>query len=171
MTAIDYWLHRWKLPRAALDELEALTYGDIATDQTVQTGVSEEAIAQRIVLNSAHIGQTLWRNNSGALVAEDGRMVRFGLANTSKKINEKFKSSDYIGITKVEVQPHHVGMTFGVFTAVETKVAGWVKPKNSHEQAQLNFLNKVHSMGGIGLFATSVEQVATTVSKVRGNQW
>lgn len=168
MTAINQWAQRWRVPPQALTELDILMYSEVQQETMNVAAKSEEAVAQRIVLAGPSINQSLWRNNSGALYDNDGRLIRFGVANTSKRINDKFKSSDYIGITELTVLPNHVGMKLGVFTAIETKKEGWLAPQNEREQAQLNFLKKVNIMGGIGMFATSAKQVENTVIKLRG---
>jgi hypothetical protein len=109
---------------------------------------SEAAVQAALQIEAAKRGGVLWRNNSGACVAADGRQVRYGLANTSAKINEHFKSSDLIGIGPG-----------GRFMAVEVKEPGWRKPTTERETAQNNFLNVVRALGGIGLFAQSVGDV------------
>ena len=53
---------------------------------------------KRIRLEAAKQGILLWRNNVGAVKTSDGRMIRFGLANDSHKMNQHIKSSDLIGI-------------------------------------------------------------------------
>lgn len=111
------------------------------------TGTSEAALQAELRLTSANLGYSLWRNNSGACMDDRGRLIRYGLANDSKRLNEVFKSSDLIGIG-----PH------GRFVAVEVKAPGWRGPRDAHEKAQGNFLAKVASMGGIAGFVTSVEQ-------------
>lgn len=94
------------------------------------------------------------RNNNGACTTDDGRHIRFGLANDSEKINKQIKSHDLIGITSVTVRPQHVGAVFGVFTSIEVKRSGWQYKGTEREQAQLKWGNFVISMGGIAQFAT-----------------
>ncbi len=114
---------------------------------------SETAIQQKRQLDSSKCGVRLWRNNVGAYYDNRGVPVRYGLCNESKQQNEKFKSSDLIGITPVVITQEMVGRTIGVFTAEECKKEGWVfNPKNKREVAQLNFINLVLSMGGVGRF-------------------
>lgn len=116
---------------------------------------SESAVQANLQLEAARRGGSLWRNNSGACVDQDGRQVRYGLANTSAKINGVFKSSDLIGVTPRQIG----GEIVGVFTAVEVKRPGWRGPVSQHEKAQAAFHAKVRAMGGIGLFAQSVRDV------------
>ena len=62
-----------------------------------------------------------------------GRLVRFGLANESKAMNQQYKSADLIGIKPVTVTPEMVGMTLGLFVSVECKRTGWTYKGNAHE--------------------------------------
>lgn len=115
--------------------------------------LSESAIQQRILLESARIGVTLWRNNVGACRTDDGRMIRYGLANESERMNRSFKSSDLIGITPTIILPEHVGMIVGVFTAIECKREGWrYSDTDDRMQAQLRFIEFVHDNGGFAGF-------------------
>lgn len=101
----------------------------------------------------------LLRNNNGSLKNDEGRWVRFGLGNISKRVSEKSKSSDLIGITVVEITPEMVGKKVGIFTAIEVKPVGFkVKEtyhKNSREFAQENFNQFVRNHFGFSGFATS----------------
>ncbi len=45
----------------------------------------ENTVSQEIQIQAKHYNCTLLRNNSGALLDKDGRLVRFGLGNVSKK--------------------------------------------------------------------------------------
>jgi hypothetical protein len=151
---IFQWAHRHGLTQAAVAELMQII------DPTFPTGApgpeaSEAAVQANIQLEAARRGGALWRNNSGACVDQEGRQVRYGLANTSSKINEVFKSSDLIGITPVQIG----GQIVGVFTAVEVKAPGFKGPRSDREKAQNAFLTKVRALGGIGLFAQSVKDV------------
>ena len=117
----------------------------------------ESAAASHIRLEAARDNVTLWRNNVGVLLDINGRPVRYGLCNDSKRINEKIKSSDLIGITPVVVTQEMVGQVIGVFTAVETKAAGWVyRDSDARAVAQQNFINIVTHNGGFAGFANDV---------------
>jgi hypothetical protein len=101
----------------------------------------------------------MWRNNSGACVDDTGRLIRYGLGNVSKEVNKVMKSSDLIGITPHVAQPEDVGRLFGIFTAEECKPVGWkLTPGDTRGAAQLNFINLVVSLGGIGRFISSMEE-------------
>lgn len=106
-------------------------------------GRSNEQLVQnqiRVALGRGPV--RLFRNNTGALKDEAGRLVRFGLAPGS---------SDLIGWRSVEVTPEMVGMVLAVFVAIEVKDRG--KPTSQ----QLSFLEAVSDAGGIGGVARSTE--------------
>ena len=111
---------------------------------------------KRIRLEAAKQGILLWRNNVGAVRTSDGRMVRFGLANDSHKMNQHIKSSDLIGIQPILIGPEHLGTTIGQFVAWEVKPQGWRYSGTKHEVAQKRFLDLVESRGGVGDFYINV---------------
>lgn len=120
--------------------------------------MNESEVQQYIQIEGPHHGCILLRNNSGALKDVTGRMVRYGLGNTSQAHNENFKSSDLIGITSVVVTPEMVGETIGVFTAVEVKRDDWKPSKTSkREKAQSNFIEWTLKHGGMAGFANNIE--------------
>lgn len=120
----------------------------------------EDEVQQRIRLEAPKINCWLLRNNSGAMESKDGRQIRFGLGNDSKRLNDNFKSSDLIGITPVLITKEMVGTTIGVFTAVEVKRSEFkaTKKLDDREAAQNNFIQWVRSRGGIAGFASSIEE-------------
>ena len=86
----------------------------------------------------------LWRNNTGALVDQQGRFVRFGLCKGS---------SDLIGLRALEITPELVGQRLAQFVALEIKTgSGTVRPE------QRAFLRLVHQLGGVGAVCRSIEQ-------------
>ena len=90
----------------------------------------------------------LWRNNVGA----EGRL-RYGLANDSKQLNQKLKSSDLIGITPTLITPDLLGKTLGVFTSIEVKAYGWrYRANDERAAAQLRWLQLIYGLGGIAGF-------------------
>jgi hypothetical protein len=119
--------------------------------------MNEAALQNHIRHAIATSGGHVWRNNVGACEDKDGRMIRYGLCNDSKQLNDRIKSSDLIGITSVVIQPHHVGKRLGVFTAVECKAEGWrLTPGDKRGQAQLRYINIVREAGGFAGFAASL---------------
>lgn len=128
--------------------------------------MKEHAVASHIRLDAAQRGLELWRNNVGVLPDENGRPVRYGLANESAALNKRVKSSDYIGITPIIIQPWHVGALFGVFTAVETKASDWnYSPKDDHAFAQANFHDIVRRAGGLAGFARNIDDFRRIILK------
>lgn len=100
------------------------------------------------------------RNNVGVTFDAEGRAIRYGLLNESKRVNDQYKSSDLICILPVKIQQYHVGRVMGLFAALETKRHGWtLKPSDAHAQAQLRFHNLVRQYGGLAGFITDPEQV------------
>ena len=105
--------------------------------------MSEHEIQQRIRLACGHGPVRLWRNNSGALVDQQGRLVRFGLCKGS---------SDLIGLRTLEITPDLVGQRLAQFVALEIKTArGVVSPE------QRAFLALVEQLGGLAAICRSVE--------------
>ncbi len=118
---------------------------------------SEAPTQQGIRLEGSRLGAYLWRNNSGAYQDDSGRVVRYGLANESKRLNDALKSSDLIGFIPVVITPGMVGTTVAVFTAIEAKPPGWQRISSKREYAQNSFIQLVRSFGGRAGFAASVE--------------
>jgi ribosomal protein S19 len=121
----------------------------------------ESTVQQEVQINARSYACTLMRNNSGAFKDSTGRVVRYGLGNISQKHQENIKSSDLIGITSVVITPDMVGKTVGIFTALEVKRSDWspTKKLDKHEQAQMNFIKWVKSLGGIADFISSVDNL------------
>ena len=86
----------------------------------------------------------LWRNNTGALVDQQGRLVRFGLCKGS---------SDLIGLRVLEITPELVGQRLAQFVALEVKTAQGVL-----SQEQRAFLRLVKDLGGVAAVCRSVEE-------------
>lgn len=122
---------------------------------------SEAVVQQQVRLAMARLGGQVWRNQSGAMEDKTGRIVRFGLSNDSAALNAAIKSADLIGITPMTVQPHHVGRTVGVFTALEVKRPGWhLTLGDKRGQAQKRFLDIVVGVGGMAGFVTDPADLA-----------
>lgn len=128
---------------------------------------SESEIQEFIAAEAPKHGALLLRNNSGAFYDSRGIPVRYGLGNTSKDFNTRFKSSDLIGITPVVITPEMVGQTIGVFTAIEVKKPGWKRSlTDKREQAQANFIEWVKSKGAFAGFVQSVNDYLITIKKI-----
>jgi VRR-NUC domain len=105
---------------------------------------SEHEIQQRIRLACGRGAVRLWRNNTGALVDQQGRFVRFGLCKGS---------SDLIGLRSIEIRPELVGQRLAQFVALEVKTAqGVLRPE------QWAFLRLVQQLGGVAAPCRSVEE-------------
>ena len=151
MSDIYLWAARWNIPTEAVDDLHRKMTG-YTSDATVGA-TSESGVAQRVRLEAARRGDILWRNNVGAFVDPNtNRQVRYGLANESKRVNQRVKSSDLIGIRRVRITPEMVGTWFGQFMAIETKRPDWTYRGTDHEQAQLRFHEIVIAHGGHARF-------------------
>lgn len=151
--SLEAWAVRWRLPPEAMGELRRL-YLPWEPPAAPAKG-DPEAYAQSLIrLEAAQKGLYLWRNNVGALKDDTGRVVRYGLANDSAALNDKFKSSDLIGIRPFVVQSVHVGKLFGQFVAREVKAPGWDYTGTPRERAQAAFVHLVQANGGDACFAT-----------------
>lgn len=115
--------------------------------------MAERDIQETIRLEAAGLGIALYRNNVGALLDTNGRLVRYGLCNDTKALNEKIKSGDLIGIRPVVITPAHVGRTIGQFISRECKAPGWVFSGQPREIAQQVWIDIVRGFGGDAGFA------------------
>jgi len=157
MTLLDKWAKKWGISEQAVDDLKSAITNeyvspgeplDIATETDVQ-------IAQRA--NAPKHGARLWRNNVGAVSLANGRLLRYGLANDSRAVNERLKSSDLIGIRPIKITEGHIGSTIGQFVARECKAPNWRYCDTSREQAQLRFLLLIAALGGDAYFCNGKE--------------
>jgi hypothetical protein len=151
---LQEWQIKHHVSDEAMHELNHL-FDPSAPRQYALPAVSEQATQQEIRVAAFKHGRTLWRNNSGATMDDNGNMIRYGLGNDSSRLNKVWKSSDLIGITPV--MSTCAGQKFGVFTAIECKRPGWTGVRTKHEKAHNAFLMSVALNGGIAKFATSVE--------------
>lgn len=149
MNRLQEWAARHGVNAWAMAELMTL-YDPPRTE----AAGGEAKVQADLRLTAPKLGCALWRNNSGAMEDDTGRIVRYGLENVSKKLNAVFKSSDLVGIAR------------GRFVAVEVKPPGWRGPADDHEQAQANFLRTVEALGGVGMFCTDVSQYVERVQKL-----
>ena len=114
---------------------------------------SEHEIQQRIRLACGRGAVRLWRNNTGALVDQQGRLVRFGLCKGS---------SDLIGLRVLEITPELVGQRLAQFVALEVKTAQGVL-----SQEQRAFLRLVKDLGGVAAVCRSVEEAEQLLGSPR----
>ena len=153
MINLTGWAAKHNLPYEAVYELMvAMGLNDYQLITEVDT-TSEAGVQSRIRLEASQKGCRLWRNNVGAGMLEDGSFIRWGLANETKAMNKKTKSSDLIGIRPVLITQEMVGQTIGQFIAREVKAGDWNFTATEREEAQLNFIQLVVSLGGDAAFA------------------
>ena len=156
------WARKWNIPIEAVNDLRIQMGIDPSQGHQLiddHMAGTEAGVGARLRLQVAKAGGLLWRNNVGAMQDDNGRVVRFGLANESKAVNKKVKSSDYIGIIPTKVLPVHVGMVIGQFCAIETKEPGWKFKGTERELAQQKFLALVISRGGFAKFYNGLDEI------------
>lgn len=159
MTMLEEWAAAWGVPAAAVADLKGRMGLDgrfaLAHPKRADEGASESRVQSAVRLEASAKGLVMFRNNVGALRDDRGIPVRYGLANESRAMNERIKSSDLIGIRPVTITTAHLGRTIGQFVARECKHGSWrPSPTDAHERAQLTFINLVLSMGGDAAFAS-----------------
>ena len=118
---------------------------------------ASESYAQSLVRLEAARTPGVWltRNNVGVLPHPDnGRPVRFGLANESAAQNAVLKSADLIGWRSVLITPAHVGQTLAVFLSREVKRPDWRYAGTDRERAQAAWIELVRAAGGDAGFTT-----------------
>lgn len=108
--------------------------------------MSEQGLLNRIRLSLSRQGILNFRNNTGALRDDRGRLVRYGLCPGS---------ADIIGIKPIIVTQEMVGQRVGVFVAVEVKL-----PRGRLTAKQELFLRRIEDAGGIALIARHEDDVA-----------
>lgn len=160
MSALDNWAIRNNISMVALMDLRFTLTTTEFTESFVR-GDKESDVQDMVRIEAAKKGSILWRNNVGAGKLENGKFVRWGLANDSKVMNETCKSSDLIGIRPVLITPEHVGKTVGQFVAYEVKRPGWVFSNQDREKAQNRFQQIVIAKGGHAAFVTSEKVISS----------
>lgn len=157
MTTLSDWAARWIPPQhlaAALADLQATI---VPPEPELPSGLASEAGAQVAVrLAASREGILNWRNQTGALPNETGRIVRFGLANDTPAMNKKIKMGDLIGCAPHVVTLADVGKLHGIFWMREVKKPGWKWPRtpSPREVAQRRAIELVLSRGGDAAFTT-----------------
>lgn len=144
------WATRHHVGEDALRELSQI----LGSGGTEETGASESNVQSRVRLAAGEHGMRLWRNNVGVLINEGGTPVRYGLANDTKKLNERLKSHDLIGWRRLLISPAMVGQTIAQFASIECKREGWKYSGDDHEQAQQRWGTLVTTDGGFSRFVT-----------------
>lgn len=154
MTILEQWAADWSVPTAALADLRARLSPPPSAPAAPTDPHSEAGVTSIVRLEASRAGVLLFRNNVGACLAQDGRQLRYGLANDSAAMNKSLKSADWIGIRPVTIMPEHVGTTIGQFVSREIKRAGWKYAGTGREAAQMRWAELISSRGGDACFAS-----------------
>jgi hypothetical protein len=151
---IHQWAGRHGVSHAALDELERmLGLEDLQPSLKREAGKSEGAVQNNLRLHLAQYPNwRVWRNNVGALKDSRGVPVRYGLANDSPAMNEKFKSSDLICGEKIQITQEMIGQWILQHVHIECKAEGWEYTGTERERAQLRWLMMIVLAGGRAYF-------------------
>jgi hypothetical protein len=159
MTVIKQWCQKWNIPIEAEWELRrAMGVFPAPEVEAPTVAYSEGDVQAQLRLEASRQGFYLWRNNVGAVLSE-GQMIRYGLANDSKKLNEVVKSSDLIGIKAIPVTQDMVGSIIGQFYSREVKEPGWVYTGTKREVAQKTWIELINANGGNAKFCTKKEDL------------
>lgn len=151
---LTQWAIRHNVSHVALNELVLMmTQDEPLPDVTAQHG-SEAWVQSQIRLEASSKGVKLMRNNVGACQDKSGRLIRYGLMNDSKQMNERIKSADLVGIRPVFITPELVGHTIGQFVSREVKEQGWVYSGTGREVAQMRWHEFIVGLGGDSCFAS-----------------
>ena len=90
---LDDWALAWGISPEAMHDLRVrLGIADWNLLPSDEDGASESRVQSLIRLEAAENGVWLTRNNVGALLDSNNRLVRYGLANESKEQNRTVKS-------------------------------------------------------------------------------
>lgn len=76
---------------------------------------------------------------------------------------ERMRMPDFFGITHKRGIADEPSDSPVKIIAIEAKAPGWTKPRDDREREQAAFLAMVRDCGGIGIFATDVEQVTAAL--------
>lgn len=94
------------------------------------------------------VGRML-QNKDGRVTLDNARPLHAGLCTGS---------ADLIGIAPMEIKPEHVGLTVGVFVAVETKAGTGLS------EEQQDFLSFIHRAGGVAIVAAKMDDIGKLLS-------
>lgn len=117
----------------------------------------EAPVVKNVMMEATRRGLRLLRNNRGMFYTLDKkRKVRAGL--------ECDGASDLIGITPVVITEAMIGLTIGVFTAVEVKKLGWTFSGRGSEIEQNAFIKETIKKGGFGFFIDNHEDLSKKIA-------
>lgn len=150
---LEEWAIKHGVSDEALQDLKII-FGFINPSPAYQL-TNENDVRNKTRLIAAGKGGHLWRNNVGATYTQGGQFIRYGLCNDSKAINDRFKSSDLIGIKPIKITEEHLGKIIGQFQAIEVKKPQWKFKGDAREIAQLNWIRLILTLGGDAKFTTT----------------
>lgn len=154
-TDLTAWAIRNGVSYSALVELRAMFNIDPAPPAAPGLNDRSEAYVQSLVrLEAVRCGAKLWRNNVGVLPDENGRPIRYGLANDSSTLNGRIKSGDLIGWRPIDITTAHIGKRIAQFVSRECKAPNWRYTGTGREAAQLRWAEVLVADGGDACFVT-----------------
>ena len=110
--------------------------------------MSNEAFVQNKIRLAVGTGAVrLFRNNTGALLDQSGRLVKFGLCKGS---------SDLIGFKTITITPDMVGSKIAVFSAIEVKDKG--KTTVDHRKF-IDIITKSGGFAGVAKDVTDAKKI------------
>jgi hypothetical protein len=106
----------------------------------------ESEVQSKIKQKLTKLGFILFRNNVGAWRHKSGRWIQYGLCKGS---------SDLIGWRPLIITADMIGKKIAQFVAIETKR----NAKSKATEKQINFVDTVQKSGGVGIIASSFENL------------
>lgn len=158
MNVVEQWASDYGVPQSALDDLLVRLGALLYTPTGDEVSGRESSLQAAVRVAEGRLGNRMFRNNNGVAIDSRNIPIRYGLGNDSKKVINKIKSSDLIGIERVRVTPEMVGSIHGLFKSLEIKRPGWKWRGNAEEKAQLRWLIFVNLMGGRAKFVSSLKE-------------
>lgn len=119
---------------------------------------SEKRIEQEVILKASQLGATVFKNDVGFAVTQNGCPISFGLAKGS---------SDLIGIAPIKITSAMVGKTLGIFLSIEIKKDKQGSYKATKEQKR--WLAFVEKNGGIGAVLDNADDLEGLLSTASGS--
>lgn len=119
---------------------------------------NEVVIPIRLYIGEFFRNVRMFRNNVGRYKDGHGNYVTYGLGPGT---------SDLVGWESVLITPDLVGKIVPIFTAIECKRADARTDRRRLEQ-QTNFISAVRNVGGLGGFATSINEACEILNQRPG---
>lgn len=150
MNTLHAWAHKHGISAKALADIPTCVIPAACQPPPNLIAEGEAGVSARLQVEASERGWRLWRNNRGACVDNSGRHIRYGLANTSKRMGDAIRSADLIGIIPRRITFEDAGKTIGQFVSVEAKAPGVdvTRRKDKHTMGQKKWAEVVRSLGG-----------------------